>query len=153
MNTPDLVAQSIFCEHIRQEAQGTLSLIGVMPDNININPAIGQAPPTEGQAALVPSLCIYTRIRMPLDREPRGSLSVQFSAPSGEVIFEEAVEKNFIDLSIIEAQGQGNEYVLIIQQASIANFPILQFGRYVVSVNYAGERYFSGALRISLQHT
>lgn len=149
MNSPDLVSQTVFCEHVRQEAQGLVSLIGIMPDNINILTAAGgQSLPAE-QAPAIPSLALYTRIRLPLDRAPRGDVAVQFLSPSGQMILDGAIEKSFIDASIAEARDQGNEYVLIIQQANLANFPVLEIGRYVVLVVYAGETYFSGALRVS----
>lgn len=149
MTTPDLVAQSIFCEHIRQELQGVVSLIGIMPDNIAISPSTADLPPVEGQVAVIPSLSVYTRVRFPLDRQPRSDIVVQFVSPSGQMIYEAPVERDFILESFSEAQQQGNEYLLVIQQANLANFPVIELGRYVVSVMYDGERFFSGALRIS----
>ncbi len=151
MTTPELVAQSIFCEHLRQELQGVVSLIGIMPDNIAIPPSRALSSPAEPQVAVVPSLSVYTRVRLPLDRQPRSDIAVQFVSPSGQMIYEAPIELDFILRSFSEAQQQGNEYLLVIQQANLANFPVVELGRYVVSVLYGGERYFSGALRITEQ--
>ncbi|MCR9193983.1 MAG: hypothetical protein NXH88_04575 [Hyphomonas sp.] len=71
-------------------------------------------------------------------------------APSGQIIFENPIEAEFIEKSSRDARGQSNEYVALLQQAELSNFPILETGRYRAVVEYGGEEYFSGAIRFTI---
>jgi len=100
-----LHAVGLFCEDIREEKSGELTLIGLLPDNINVPP-----PPAELAdktiAAFMPKLGLYLRINLDVahDRSPM-TLKLVFhdgtEQPIGEVPTEiieqsqrEAIAKN-----------------------------------------------------------
>src|SRR3569832_1087611 len=51
---------SVFCEDIREEANGVITIVGIMPDNVNVEM------PKEGQTGLTSpflgKICIYVRM-------------------------------------------------------------------------------------------
>lgn len=149
MNHPDLVAQTIFCESARVETRGQVTLVGVFPDNVTYNPHPLQAALNGEQRPQIPTLCLYTRIRMPLSLPVLSDVEVLFLSPTGQRIFQAIIEKSFIEKSIDDARVQDNEYVLIMQQAEMIGFPIIESGRYRTIVNYNGKEYFAGAIRFT----
>ena len=49
-----ITAIALFCEDIREEQQGTSTIIGVLPDNLSVGPGPG----------FLPKLAIYLRIQI-----------------------------------------------------------------------------------------
>src|ERR1700710_2233278 len=63
-------AMAIFCEDIREEVGGSVTLVGVLPDNINV----GKFSPTEVPVAhsvnrMLSKLCIYARLHFDPDMD------------------------------------------------------------------------------------
>ena len=143
---PDIVSQTIFCESVRNEQGGTVSLVGILPDRVDM----GMAPPPvedEHPHPILPSLYVYSRTRLPLDRPVKGPVTLKFSSPSGQVIVEQTFDEDFVQTSWEEAQASGNEFVLLISQFSTQPFPVLEAGRFKVVIQYDGSDFFSGAIR------
>jgi hypothetical protein len=71
----------VFCEDIREEKSGQSTLIGIMPDNINV-PTPPQ--PVEGRVprGFIPKLGLYVRINIEADDEP-GPMTLKLIFPGG----------------------------------------------------------------------
>jgi hypothetical protein len=67
-----LSAIGFFCEDIREETKGTFSLVGVVPDTMEL-PAI---------PATLPKLALFVRLRFSLDHKPE-SLRLVLRWPGG----------------------------------------------------------------------
>jgi hypothetical protein len=153
MKHPDLVSQTIFCESVRTEQTGLSMILGIFPDNINLEPN-AEMENTGGVVGppVIPTFCAYTRIRLPLNRPVDSPISLSFAAPTGDVIFNHVFEQDFIQKSMEDALQQDNEYVILLAQISTPGFPVLHEGRYVMTASYKGDTYFSGAIRFAIGH-
>lgn len=149
MTEPDLVCQSVFCEFTRQEAEKRVSLIGIFPDQLNVRIEAGEDEQSESSAPAIPSLSIYTRARLPLGQPIKGSINIHLRSPTGQSIFEHSIEDEFVKDAFENAVAEGREHLTLVSQFTAQNFPILEEGRFVVWVQYAGDDYFSGSLRIN----
>lgn len=65
----------LFCEDVRQEVGGTVSIVGVLPDNVSV----------EQWPGVMPKLGIYLRVHMNPEHNPVG-LVVKLRGPSGDVL-------------------------------------------------------------------
>ncbi|QUL38142.1 hypothetical protein [Erythrobacter sp. JK5] len=151
MTSPDIISLSMFCEHARSERGGVASLIGVMPDRINLKAAAPKDKVSDADyKPALPNLAVYTRSRIPLDRELRKGVVIQMLSPSGEEVFSHQFDDEFVANSFDAARSDGKEYLILISQFGLQNFPVIDEGPFTVWVEYGGERFFSGRLHISL---
>jgi hypothetical protein len=70
----------LFCEDIREEKSDQLTLVGILPDNVNIPPP----PPTGATRAMIPKLCLYVRIYFDLEDDLK-EMKVKLSFPDSPI--------------------------------------------------------------------
>lgn len=149
MNHPDLMTQTLFCEYAKTDADGMVSLIGIFPDNVNFTPPSGGGfGDADMQVPAIPNFSMYSRNRLPLDRQIKGPISVKFLSPSGQVLAGHTFETQFVNSSFQKALDQGQEYVTLIAQISFQNLGIAEEGPYTTVIEYGGEAYFSGRINM-----
>jgi hypothetical protein len=89
----------LFCEDIREEVNGSHTIVGVMPDNITL-----AGPPAKdaGSSLLFPKMGIYLRINLDVSHRPEGAITARAVFPGipevslGE-LGSDAIEKAFAD--------------------------------------------------------
>lgn len=144
-------SHTIFCEIARNEEGGKVSLLGVLPDNL-----VMQGPPAprvqEGQKA-VPVLehfCLSVRSRIPIRGPIDGGLSIRFISPTGNVLFDHAVDLEYLSEQFAVAKAANKACLTVVAQFALDRFQIRDEGRFEVWANYDGNDYFSGAITIEL---
>lgn len=135
-------AISIFCQDIRYELNEIVSLMGILPDNVN---AVVDTRP--GHTSFMQKLVIYTRINLRPD-EHVDSLETFLRAGSGDQIGINKVEPEVIETARRQAAEQGSPYAGIIVRLEAGNFPIAP-GRVEAVVRCNGVEHLSGFINLS----
>jgi hypothetical protein len=137
---------ALFCEDIREEKSGELTLVGILPDNASV-PPLPEGLPT-GAVGGMPKLCIYIRMNF----DPRNDLE----HISTKVIFPDGTERNVnaMDDGIVakakaEAVEQGNPLASVISRIEMAPFPIPTIGRMRLEMTIGSQTYLCGALNFT----
>jgi hypothetical protein len=96
----------LFCEDIREEKSGQISLVGIMPDNANI-----PAPPTPTEEnkvfqGVLPKLALYVRIHLALEDDP-GPMLISLVLPNGDAIELTTISEDIIETSKKQAVDKG----------------------------------------------
>ncbi len=128
---------TIFCEDIREELGNKVSLIGILPDNLNLSSIPGT----------LPKLGIYTRIHIPITWEPC-ALKMFMSAPGTErmLIGETSLELMAESLDMAKRLGGLNGGLTISTIAQ--SFHIPEPGRIVLECEAPNETFVTGSLNL-----
>lgn len=135
-------ATSIFCHDIREEKAGTETLVGVLPDNINV-PAV---------PSRLPQLCSYTRIIMlpPFDQV---DVSAALLSQDGSEFFRNSIDKEILKKAHEEAAEAGAPMATIVSRIVAAPMEFKEVGRMIVRVEVDGEGINCGQLNIRIGKT
>jgi hypothetical protein len=134
-------AIGLFCEDIREERSGQDTIIGVLPDRINITSLPG----------MLPKLCLYVRVHVSPPEEV-GPIVARIIMPDGKTLAEGKMEDEKIEQSRSKAAKDGHPYMGVILKFVIAPLPITQEGRISAEVDIGGrkEKEVCGALHLNL---
>jgi hypothetical protein len=135
-------AIGLFCESIRNEVEGTHTLVGIMPDNLNI--------PTVPIA--LGKLSLYVRIMIDPAIDP-GPLSVWLIHPNGEERELQTLDSNVINENRAASLAAGAPITGIISQAIMPGFPILDYGRFRAVLRTRDTEILCGALNFQKMPT
>lgn len=134
---------ALFCEDIREEKDGIVSLMGILPDTVNV--AQIQSPSDEGAMTRVLSkFCFFARINFdPKDNPPEPSLRLVF--PDGQTVDFGKVEAATVQKAITEALTAGTPLAGVISRAVLAGFraPV---GTVKLEVSLGGITHLAGAI-------
>ena len=118
----------LFCEDIREEIGGTVTLIGLIPDNVNVEFVTkGHAPgPTPQKTKSIYNLCIFARANFdPDDPVQQIDLALAFpddsEIPLGGITTEIAESKQ-------EAKRLGSPLAGVIMRVALVGFTMKQSG-------------------------
>jgi hypothetical protein len=142
---------AIFCEDIRVEVGGIVSLIGILPDHIQVETAGELQKRADGEtneARALPKLGIYVRIAFDPDTDlepPQVLLSIDGDEPVrlGEIPAE-TVQK-----ARKEAKSRGNLLAGVIFRAKTTGFRIPKLGVARVDVKIGKTTHLAGALNFT----
>ena len=144
-------ATAIFCEDIREEAGGSFTLIGVLPDVINIAPPPG---PQEQMAAaqsqrpprrMLSKLCIFTRVSFDPARE-FSSVNVRLTMPNGMSRELGEVPRATIEEARQFAKSEGHSTASVLVRHAFNDFKVGRPGEMKVEVLIDGAFMTAGAL-------
>jgi hypothetical protein len=124
----------IFCDDIREEASGAHTLVGVLPDNVNI----------PGLPAVIPKLGVYIRIQLENDYTPT-TLRARIRIPGGDT-FEMADFTDLIGPTREQAEAANTPFAGLISKGTFSPLPIKQSGRIETIVEADGIEYICGVL-------
>lgn len=144
MNVQHLASIAIFAEDVRDETQGTSSLIGIFPDNINYN-----IPESSDLRPQFTKFIIYVRTILSNDDKLNGDISIELISPSGKSIHENVINLEFIEEKRLEAINLGAPQTTLISQFKFAPFPILENGKFEVITKHNGSTFLAGFLNIN----
>ncbi|MDI7775023.1 hypothetical protein [Asticcacaulis sp. EMRT-3] len=136
-------ALAFFCEDVRPEANGSETIVGLMPDNLI--PQIQTPPPGPNFAPVIPKLCIYLRIGFTQDSIP-SSIIVSIASSNGTELAKNDLGKDVINMA--KAEFQNFPLVSIKSIVTIGNFPLFP-GIMKVTVEADGKEYIAGLLKIN----
>ena len=136
---------TIFCDDIRHEVTGKLSLIGVYESIASGTPIV------------IPQLCMITKVRLKQSELPfLLSLKIIFEDEefSEEIIQEMELNIPAVDAELLTSQDvifsdkEGITYAQFQTQTSLINFPVSKSGRIKVRMFDGDNQIALGALRI-----
>ncbi len=130
---------ALFCEDMREEVGGKTTLVGILPENLNVP----ELPSEEsGSIGAMPQLCIYLRLGFDVQTEI-SSISVHLTFPDDTVRDLDIVNIVFVKKAQEEAKAKGRTMAGIISQVRFAPFPLPKFGRLQVATAINSVQYLS----------
>lgn len=129
---------ALFCDDIRHEAQGTDSLVGIMPDNINVP----QFP------FIFPRLSFYLRVLFDarMDLKPI-RIMLRIPGVHDDVQMTE-LHDNLISTAKKQNEGKGSPILGLIARATFSPFPVSSPGRLLVLAKVQGKERICGGLNV-----
>ena len=128
-------AITLFCDDIREEHMGMITLVGVYPNNVNV-PSF---------PFVLPKLGIYTRILIDVNDALR-KITIHISAPDGKIELSTEIDEESIAKSQMAAKDKGSPIVGIMAHAIAAPFVVKEAGQIKLIVNIEGVEYIGGVL-------
>lgn len=139
---------AIFCEDIREELAGTHSVVGVMPDNINL----AVAHPTEGSVpVLFPKMGIYLRVNLDPSRKPRSPVSARVEIPGADDVLLGEINSDLIEKAYADGKSSHSPVVGLIFKSVLSPVQFREPGSMVVYAKIDGKEIACGALNILIQ--
>lgn len=135
-------ATALFCEDIREESSGQLTLVGVFPDGILVR----------GFPGAFPKLCVLTRINISPE-DPPSSIKTRLVHPDGTAEGENAVDREIIEAACREAKELGMPTAGIHARIISTNFGIRMPGLIRAMVQIDDQDYEAGFLAINAATT
>lgn len=134
--TAPLNAVTMFCDDAREEASNTETLVGVLPDNINV-PRL---------PFVFPKLAVYTRIVVPIDFEAK-PIVIKLSFGETEINKTE-IPYEVVREALKKSTEAGSPIAGFISRAISNLFQIEGEGRLLVHVQADDLQFVSGTLNI-----
>jgi hypothetical protein len=126
----------IFCDDIRDEVSGTHTIVGVLPDTVNIGAVPG----------VFAKLGVYIRIQLDEEANPK-TLKARMKIPGG-FIFEVADFERLIHEAKEQAKTAGAPFAGLIAKGTFTPVPINEVGRIEAIVEIDGAEYVCGVLNL-----
>lgn len=140
---------AIFCEDLREEKSGQDSIIGTMPDNVNLPGAVMPNSSNPVQSTpMLPKLGLYLRMNLDAEEKPT-QLSVRVIDAKGELIAGGGWEQHLIDKAFKDANENKMPFVGLIFKILVAPFPIFAEGKITAIATVNETDYVAGAINIT----
>ena len=140
-----MMATGLFCEDIREEKQGTETLVGILPDNMFV-PILGEA--EQSGQPVFPKLALYVRINL----HPKAlvdTLSIKLRLPDDKVLNLTTFEKELIEKSRRDASEL--PFVGLISKVVFGPMPIPVDGKFEAIAELNGSDTVCGFLGVKRQ--
>lgn len=119
----------IFCEDIREEKQGTETVVGILPDNVNV----------EAFPGVFPKLGIYVRAHVSIDHLP-SAISLRMVHGEGAADADLTVwEESFMAKARAQSASNGAPHYGLITKAVLSGFRVEAPGRISIVARIDGE--------------
>lgn len=142
-----LQLMAVFCEDIREEATGQQTLIGILPDIINLPPRPAEAKQTSRPR--LPKLGVYFRIQMGVD-EPAQPINVKLIFSDGQEVALGTIDQPLIDKAKQEARDASMPQAGLRFTAVYPNFRIESFGIMSAVCEMGNDRHTAGMLNFRI---
>jgi len=131
---------ALFCDDIRFEKSNQETLVGVFPDNIEV----------ENLPGVMPKLSIFVKVNCSAGFNLR-SLTNRFIDPEGNIIFENSAEQQIIDQAAKDAEQEQSPSFGVKSTIISAPFQFNISGRYLLVSVINDEECLSGFLNIKVK--
>lgn len=132
-------AVTLFAEDVREETQGTLSLIGILPDTLAV----------PGVPAALPKLAIYTRVHVPIDIVLE-SFAVVVRMLDGSEVDVGGFSSDLLTDTRALAQAEGKTFYGLIGHAIASPFPVPSIGTATAFIRYGEVEHIIGAVNFKV---
>lgn len=127
----------LFCEDIREEKRGMTTLVGILPDNLDL-PEI---------PAVLPKLCFVVRIY--LERGEKVNLiRIVLKSPDGDELELGKLEPELIERARMNSERDGNPMAGLIFSAMAGIFEVKKEGRLTIIVYIDEKPVVAGSLNM-----
>lgn len=138
MIIPSVTASALFCEDIREELSGALTLVGVFPDNL----ALPSTP------IMMAKFAVFVRLALNVQDAPEArNLIVKLQDPSGNAVIAHEITADVVKQTIVDATAQGSRIATFFTRLTSAPFPVPEFGRFEAVVESGENTFLAGAIR------
>ena len=137
-------AISLFCEDIREEKAGTVTVLGILPDNLNLH-----RKSDESEYPLIPRLAIYTRVAYPTS-DPPEALQIVLLQTNGIEVSLSGFSLDAMRGYIKEAQETGKPIVGLVGRSIASPFIVSNDGRMIVEVRSETQKVIAGTMNVRL---
>ena len=144
---------ALFCEDIREESNGVFTIIGIVPDNVNVaTMPVGPSgqPQPDPSIKMWSKLCVFVRINFDPNYEIEEA-RMRLVPPKGPPMELGSIDRKIIDRSRAEALSKGNLLAGIVMRATLVGFPIPTNGMLKLELVFADESQVIGALNFKTQ--
>jgi hypothetical protein len=138
----------LFCEDIREEKSGQFTLVGILPDNVNV-----PAPPdpqNKDSKAVIPRLGLYIRVHLGFKDDP-GPMTLKLILPDLSEIELGTINTELIENSKTQALANDLPFAGILQHALLQGFTIPGAGKVVAVLDSKGERHTCAVLNFIIE--
>jgi hypothetical protein len=111
----------LFCEDIREEKGDSLSLIGLMPDNINLEISDAQANAPSSENRILSKVCIFARANFPPDESVR-AIELNLLLPNDVEIPVGGAAADVIETAKTQARDMGAPLAGVVMRVVLAGF-------------------------------
>ena len=137
----------LFCEDIREEASGSHTIVGVMPDNITLARPGGAA---SSDALLFPKMGIYLKLNLDVGARPTGRITTGVSFPGMSEIALGAFEPEALETAFASAIESGLPVVGVIFKAVLSPLQFRESGLATAYVTLEGQKLVGAVLNIQI---
>lgn len=132
----------LFCEDIREEKSGQLTLVGIFPDNVS-TPTRPENLPTTARAVM-PKIALYMRVHIGVDDDV-GPMNIKLVSQNGEELDLGSINEDLIARSRREAVANGLPIAGFINHAVMQGFQVVP-GLLLGVVDIDGQRHTAAVL-------
>jgi hypothetical protein len=129
---------ALFCSDVREEKAGTVTIVGVFPDNMNVSKV----------PAALPKLCVYVRMHVHVDFDP-GPLFTRI-VMDGQEVSRSDVQDELIQTTRAKGKAMGRSFIGLISTFAMSPLPIAKAGQIQALVTAGGKEYVAGSLNFQL---
>ena len=135
----DVSAVAIFCDDIRPETAGTVTIVGVYPDNLKVPKLPGA----------LPKVSVYARLHVRPDYAP-GPIVARVVMPDGAEASKNEVDGDLVRKTLEMARIDKKPYAGFILTFTMSPFSISQVGRVSVVISVGDQNITAGSLNVQL---
>jgi hypothetical protein len=146
-----MICFGLFCEDIREEINGAHTIVGVMPDNINLQGQEGlKLPDGDKGQLLFPKMAFYVRANLDASAPAPKQMAAAVSFPGHAimplgVLGTEALEKAFA-----ESKTNKTPYVGVVFKAVIAPLTVTESGLATLHISVDEHVQICGTLNVRI---
>jgi hypothetical protein len=141
----------LFCEDIREETSGSHSIVGVMPDNINLQAQERLKLPDSDKGKLIfPKMGFYVRANLDATAPAPKQVTAAVSFPGHGIIPLGVIGAEAIEKAFAESHSNKTPYVGVVFKAVMAPLPITESGMATLHVNVDGQEQACGSLNVRI---
>jgi hypothetical protein len=137
----------LFCEDIREEVGGPYTIVGVMPDNINV---AGPAGAESGLPLMLPKMGIYLRVNLDASKRPKGAVTARATIPGLDDVQIGELGEVAIKAAYVDSKAKKQSVVGLIFKAILSPVQFKQSGLAVIYVKIDGAEIIAGILNVEL---
>ena len=133
----DISVVALFCSDVREEKGNTVTIVGVLPDNLNVPKLPGA----------LPKLCVYVRIHMGVDVDP-GTMYTRL-VMDGKELGRIDMQKTVVDAARAKSKDSGKAYAGLISTFVMSTLAIVKPGLMEALVMVRGKEIVAGSLYLN----
>ena len=146
----------LFCEDIREEKGDVLTLVGLMPDNVNV-----EAVQREGKRAenmpfsvnrVLSKLCVYARANFD-PHDPIQEIGLNLVLPNGQKISIGGAVPEFVERAKVEAKEKNSPLAGVIMRAVLVGFVLPEAGILRLEASIGAEMRLLAVLNFLIAET
>ena len=141
----------LFCEDIREEKSGQLSIIGIMPDNLTIPAPPSVKEGSERPQGILPKLGLYVRVQIGLEDEP-GPMEINLIFPDGNALRLSGFGDDLIESAKRQAKENALPIAGMLSHAVLVGVPVSGPGKFLAVVDAKEGRQTCAVLNLVVAH-